>query len=73
MNFKIGDIVIKRSGGNRMTISDIVENYCKCIWFVDSLEEGIFNSDDIVTVRNYRIIEERNEKINRLLELENNI
>lgn len=70
MNFKIGDIVIKRSGGNKMTISDIVENYCKCIWFVGSnLEEGLFNSDDIVTIKNYRIVEERNEKIDILLEL----
>lgn len=70
MKFKIGDIVIKRSGGNKMTISDIVENCCKCIWFVDSnLEEGLFNLDDIVTIKNYRIVEERNEKINSLLEL----
>ncbi len=45
MKYKTGDIVIKTTGGNKMTISDKIEDgVYKCLWFVEnSLNESIFN------------------------------
>ena len=42
MKFKSGDIVIKTTGGNKMTIFEKIENGYKCFWFVDSLNEEVF-------------------------------
>ena len=37
MKFKPGDMVIKNTGGNKMTISDkLSEGVYKCLWFVES-------------------------------------
>lgn len=72
MKFKPGDIVIKTTGGNRMTISDrISEGVYKCLWFVESsLKESVFKEDEIVTLPEWRRLlktEEREDKINQLL------
>jgi len=43
MKFKSGDIVIKTTGGNKMTIFDRLEDGYKCLWFVEnSLKERVF-------------------------------
>jgi len=34
--FKLGDLVIKKTGGNKMTISKIVDRLIDCQWFVGS-------------------------------------
>ena len=71
MKFKSGDIVIKTTGGNKMTIFDKLEEGYKCIWFVDSsLNERVFREEEIVTLNEYRRflkIEEREDKINQIL------
>jgi len=76
MRFKIGDIVIKSTGGNKMTISDIHESNIsgttyRCMWFVDTtLNESSFKEEDIVTLQEYKRllkIEEREDKINQIL------
>lgn len=64
--------MIKTTGGNKMTIFDVIsESKYKCMWFVGSLvNESIFNEDDIVTLDDYKRylrIEERDDKINKLL------
>ena len=67
--FKIGDVVIKKTGGNRMTIQEgihmppqgvafagipIFDCY-RCYWFVDSeLNEEVFPEDEIVTLDEYK-------------------
>lgn len=71
MKYKPGDIVIKNTGGNKMTISDkISDGIYKCLWFVESsLKEDIFCEEDIVTLSEYKRIlktEEREDKINQL-------
>jgi len=75
MEFKCGDIVIKKTGGNKMTIineyRDGSKLYYKCYWFIDSdLNEKLFKSDEIIPIEEYSRflkIEERDDKINQLL------
>ena len=71
MKFKPGDIVIKTTGGNKMTVFDkISEGVYKCLWFVgSSYNESIFNEDEIVSIpewKNLLKIEERDDKINKI-------
>lgn len=73
MKFKSGDIVIKTTGGNKMTIFDRLEDGYKCLWFVEnSLKERVFKEDEIVSLYEYKRIlktEEREDKINKILNL----
>jgi uncharacterized protein YodC (DUF2158 family) len=72
MEFKLGDVVIKRTGGNKMTITsiDVNENY-ECIWFDDKkLYNDLFHKNEIVTIPEYRKILkiiEREDKIAKIL------
>ena len=72
MKYKSGDLVIKRTGGNKMSIYDNIDDHnYKCIWVVeDEMKEGFFNEDDIITLEEYKKIlkvEERDDKINKVL------
>lgn len=75
MRFKAGDIVIKRTGGNKMNILHHYENngefFYKCYWFLGSiLTEEIFSESEIVNLLEYGYIlktEERDDKINKIL------
>ncbi len=72
MKFKPGDIVIKTTGGNRMTIFDkISDGVYKCLWFVESsYNESIFKEDEIVSIPEWHRLlktEEREDKIKQLL------
>lgn len=72
MKYKSGDVVIKTTGGNKMTVFDKIEDgVYKCLWFVESsLNESIFKEEEIVTLNEYKTIiktEERDDKINQLL------
>lgn len=74
MKYKPGDVVIKTTGGNKMTITQEYKNgleyYYKCYWFVGSdLHEELFREDDIITLEDYKRylkIEERDDKLNQL-------
>ena len=71
MKFKPGDIVIKTTGGNKMTIFDKINDSYKCLWFVEStMNESVFKEEEIVTLEEYKRylrIEERDDKLNQLL------
>jgi uncharacterized protein YodC (DUF2158 family) len=72
MKYKPGDIVIKTTGGNKMTIFDkISDGVYKCLWFVESsCNESVFKEDEIVTITEWKRLlktEEREDKINQLL------
>ena len=52
MEFKIGDVVVLKSGGPKMTINKLGDyslsggpkNAAKCIWFTDNkLEDALFD------------------------------
>jgi len=72
MKYKSGDVVIKTTGGNKMTIFDKIEDgVYKCLWFVESsMNESVFKEEEIVTLNEYKRYlktEEREDKINQLL------
>ena len=72
MKYKSGDVVIKTTGGNKMTIFDKIEDgVYKCLWFVESsMNESFFKEEEIVTLSEYKRFlktEEREDKINKLL------
>lgn len=75
MKYKPGDVVIKKTGGNKMTVVQEYKNghhyHYKCYWFIGSyLKEEIFSEEDIVTLEVYKRflkIEEREDKINQIL------
>lgn len=75
MKYKIGNLVIKITGGNKMTINNIVKNggiiYYECFWFDDKkLYKKVFIESEIVLLSDYIYIlkgEERSDKINSIL------
>ena len=71
MKYKSGDVVIKTTGGNKMTIFDKVNDSYKCLWFVESImNESVFKEEEIVTLEEYKRylrIEERDDKLSKLL------
>jgi uncharacterized protein YodC (DUF2158 family) len=71
MKYKSGDVVIKTTGGNKMTIFDKVNDSYKCLWFVESImNESVFKEEEIVSLEEYKKylrIEERDDKLSKLL------
>ena len=69
MKYKSGDMVIKTTGGNKMSVFDkIGDGLYKCIWCVgNKVNESIFREDEIIPISEYKLVEEREDKINRLL------
>lgn len=71
MKFKTGEIVIKTTGGNKMTIFDRIGDVYNCIWFVESqMKQSEFKEEEIVTLQEYKRLlktEEREDKINQIL------
>ena len=71
MKYKPGDVVIKTTGGNKMTVFDKVNDSYKCLWFVESsMNESEFKEEEIVTLNEYKRFlkkEEREDKINKIL------
>ncbi len=74
--FKIGDIVIKKTGGDKMSIIEQMDDSSyKCIWCDDKLvREYVFNEEDIASLDDYKNIlkiEEREDKINEIFKNSN--
>ena len=71
MKYKSGDVVIKTTGGNKMTIFDNANDSYKCLWFVESkMNESVFKEEEIVSLEEYKRylrIEERDDKLSKLL------
>ncbi|NDF16383.1 MAG: DUF2158 domain-containing protein [Verrucomicrobia bacterium] len=72
MKYKPGDIVIKTTGGNKMTVYErISDRVYRCLWFVEnSYKESNFYEHEIVTLTEWKRFlktEEREDKINQLL------
>lgn len=67
MRFKPGDLVIKHTGGNKMTVLSSTNEKHECIWASDRMYQGTFSEDELLTIDEYKTIEERDHKINTLL------
>lgn len=72
MKYNVGDVVIKTTGGNKMTVYEkLPGGVYKCLWFVESSQcEDLFNEDEIVNLNEWKRLlktEEREDKINQIL------
>jgi uncharacterized protein YodC (DUF2158 family) len=67
MRFKPGDRVIKHTGGNKMTVYTSLNEKHECIWVTDKMHQDTFSEDELLTIDEYKTIEERDYKINTLL------
>ena len=71
MKFKPGDLVIKNTGGNKMRIVECKDDgTVDCVWATESLHEGLFNENDLVSMNDYKsaiINEKRDDLINTIL------
>lgn len=72
MKFKTGDVVIKKTGGNKMTICNFIDGKYSCFWFVGKhSHQGCFESNELVNLEEYKrilVMEERKDKIKNLME-----
>ena len=69
MKFKPGDIVIKSTGGNKMTVYSVNEKY-ECIWVTDKVNQDTFDENELLPLDEYKKslkVEERDDKIGKLL------
>jgi uncharacterized protein YodC (DUF2158 family) len=68
MKYKSGDLVIKTTGGNKMSVFSINDGFYKCIWCVgNKISESFFKEDEIIPIEEYRIVESRQYKIDEIL------
>jgi uncharacterized protein YodC (DUF2158 family) len=70
MKFKLGDLVIKNTGGNKMRILSYVDNKVECGWFTENYHESVFNEQDLVPYNQYQTIlltEKRDDLISQIL------
>ncbi len=54
--FKVGDVVILKSGGPDMTISTVSDDGVHCIWFKDDNQINGFFPADAVEISNTEIL-----------------
>lgn len=74
MRFKPGDIVIKSTGGNKMTVFNSVNEKHECIWVTDKVNQDTFSDDELLTMEEYKKSlksDERDDKINQLFKYTN--
>ena len=67
---KVGDLVIKNTGGNKMKVISVSKGIVECAWFTDCFNQGNFNIGELVPISEYGTIfkeEKRNDKIQSIL------
>ena len=67
---KVGDLVIKTTGGNKMRVISIESGIAECAWLTDCFNQGNFNINDLVPISQYASIFKdyhRQEIINKIL------
>ena len=67
---KVGDLVIKNTGGNKMKVISISNGVAECVWLTESFNQDNFRINDLVHISEYGSIfkgDYRQEKIDKLL------
>ena len=67
---KIGDLVIKNTGGNKMKVISIKNGIAECVWLTESFNQDNFRVNDLVPISQYATIfknYQREEIIDKLL------
>lgn len=50
---KVGDLVIKNTGGNKMKVVDIIDGIAECVWFTEKFNQSFFSISDLVPISEY--------------------
>jgi uncharacterized protein YodC (DUF2158 family) len=50
---KVGDLVIKNTGGNKMKVISITNGIAECVWLTDSFNQDNFRINDLVPISQY--------------------
>jgi uncharacterized protein YodC (DUF2158 family) len=67
---KVGDLVMKNTGGNKMKVISIDNGIAECVWLTESFNQDNFRISDLVPISEYKTIfkgDYRQEKIDELL------
>jgi uncharacterized protein YodC (DUF2158 family) len=67
---KVGDIVIKKTGGNKMRVTSVFGQVAECVWFTEKFNQDNFLISDLILMKNYPTLfldEKRDEKIQKIL------
>jgi uncharacterized protein YodC (DUF2158 family) len=67
---KVGDLVIKNTGGNKMKVTSITNGVAECVWFTESFNQGHFNLNDLTNYSEYKKLfldQYRQDKIEKIL------
>lgn len=68
---KVGDLVIRKTGGNKMRVVSIIGKSAECAWITESFNQGVFDVNDLLPLSEYKSLfkdEKRNEKISLILD-----
>lgn len=68
--FQKGDQVIKKTGGNKMSIVEIKNDLITCIWATESTHLNTFYTKDLMTIEEYEGLMNqyhRDDKINKII------
>ena len=68
---KVGDLVIKNTGGNKMKVISICNEIAECVWITESFNQGIFKVQELLPFSDYKTLfkeEKRNDKIQSILD-----
>ena len=50
---KVGDLVIKTTGGNKMRVISIHNGIAECVWLTESFNQDNFRINDLVPISQY--------------------
>jgi uncharacterized protein YodC (DUF2158 family) len=67
---RVGDLVIKNTGGNKMTVISISNGMAECVWTTESFNQGLFEIKNLVPISEYKSLFKnyyRQDKINKIL------
>lgn len=53
---KVGDLVIKTTGGNKMRVISIHNEIAECVWLTESFNQDNFRVSDLVPISQYSSI-----------------
>ena len=68
---KVGDLVIKNTGGNKMKVISVSNGIAECAWITESFNQGIFPVHELLPFSDYKTLfkeEKRNDKIQLILD-----
>ena len=53
---KVGDLVIKNTGGNKMRVISIVNGIAECAWLTESFNQKCFKVSELVPISQSKIL-----------------